>query len=108
MPAYECHCLNRDNKRGGGVCILTLRGLDCEILSAFTRITPDYEVITVKCGSFVYCACYRPPERDVSNFLSFLDALLQFVDDFKCTVIIGGDLNINFGTDSAVKLDLES
>lgn len=108
FPEYNCHCLNRESKRGGGVCILTLKEINCEILSGFTCVTPNYEVITLKCDTCVYCVCYRPPGHNISDFLSFLDALLQFVDEFKWSVIIGGDMNIDFSADSAMKFDFET
>lgn len=90
------------------MCILTVKATNCEILSVFTCVALDYEVTTSKCDAFMHCVCYRPPGRYIDDFLSFLDSLLQFVDDLKCSVNIGGDMNIDLSAARAMQLDFEA
>lgn len=71
MPQYESYYMNRSGKRGGGVCLLISNRIRCELLSDFSIVTTDYEVVTVKSGSHIISACYRPPGGDTSKFLIF-------------------------------------
>lgn len=108
FPTYKSYYMNRTGKRGGGVAMLISSKIDCELMSEFSCISPLYEILTVRCGTSVFCVCYRPPSNNVRLFFSFLDSLLEFVSEKKYALILGGDLNINMLAESSVKLELES
>lgn len=82
--------------------------MQCELISEFSLITPDYEVVTVKSGSYIISTCYRPPSGDISNFLVFLDRFLEFITFHRYQLILGGDFNINMLLDSSIKTEFET
>lgn len=73
MTGYNKHCLNRMNKRGGGILLLTRDTLHCDVIEEFCQTSCDYEILTVSCNRYVYSVVYRPPSGNVSVFLAFLD-----------------------------------
>lgn len=108
VPGYNHFFLNRSGKRGGGVCIYVRQDIRCEILDAFTEITDDYEIVTVKHGRQLLSVMYRPPAGSFNNFLSFLERYLDFISLNNYSLVLGGDLNVNSSENSSLSSRLSS
>lgn len=94
LPGYAHFYLNRTQTRGGGVSML-ISDTGFEIVPAFSRITTDYEVLSVRKNSDIYCVLYRPPNGSVHVLLDFLDKMFNTICEEECNFILGGDLNID-------------
>lgn len=88
--------------------MLIVNNMECESLSDFSSVTSAYEVLAVRCRRCVFCVCYRPPGGDLSQFLSFMDGFLEFVNINQYELVLGGDFNINFLVHSKAKTEFES
>lgn len=108
LTGYKPYFVNRVGKRGGGVSMLISNEIECELLPAFCRATPDFEALVLKSCKYLFCTCYRPPCGDVTLFFSFIDSLLEFANAQNCYIILGGDFNINFLADNRTKMMFES
>lgn len=106
LPAYNTNFLNRTCRRGGGVALLTKKNLCCEILSDFSAVTKDYEILCLRNNQNVFAVCYRPPDGNVTTFFEFFHTFLSFVNESNYNIICGGDFNINMLVDSATKRDM--
>lgn len=95
LPGYNTFYVNRANKRGGGVAIYVTDEKKCEILSEFSQVTDDYEVLTLVCQKQIICVIYRPPTGSVLHFLDFLEEFLDFARQNNYNLICGGDFNLN-------------
>lgn len=102
MEGYNTHYLNRPCGRGGGVAVLTLEQMDCELVDAFSIVTPDYEVLSLFADKVLYSVCYRPPSGHVPTFLEFYESFLSFVVESRCMLVAAGDYNIDMGIDTPV------
>lgn len=49
LEHYKTFYLNRTNARGGGVSLLVVDNVECQLIDRYCLITPDFEVLTV-CG----------------------------------------------------------
>lgn len=107
LPLYNTFYLNRPTGRGGGVCILIRKSIECEILNEFSTVTQDYELLTINLHNTVFSVCYRPPSDYITHFLEYLDTFLAFTNDTKLDIIFGGDININIMKNDSPKLRLE-
>lgn len=105
LPNYNSHFLNRTVGAGGGVCVLVKKSIACDPLVEFCGLTPDYEFFCTLSGCTVIAVCYRPPAGRITDFLSFLDKFLNYVNLKKYYVVLGGDFNINLLSDSNVTRD---
>lgn len=94
-PGYKSFFVNRLMKNGGGVMLMAKQVISCHLVESRTCIMPDYEVLTVRFSDFFFCVLYRPPKGSVSNFLSFLDDYLGWVNDSRGKLVLAGDLNID-------------
>lgn len=103
VSGYVTHYLNRHDKKGGGVLLLTKSTLHCEVLKDFTRTTTDFEILTVQHGRSIFSVVYRPPVGNVVNFLEYIDNLLSWVNDNDYRLVLGGDININMFHDSPLR-----
>lgn len=105
LPRYSHFFLNRQDSRGGGVSIqVAVPGFD--IISEFSIVTRDFEIICIKRGKSVFAVLYRPPTGNVATFLSFLDSLLSRANECKWLLTIGGDLNIDILANSGRTMEL--
>lgn len=95
LPTYQTFFLNRDNGRGGGVCMLFRNIWEADLLPLFTVCTVDYEVLSVCSGSTLFVVCYRPPQGSVTAFISFFESLLSHSREKRLDLACGGDININ-------------
>lgn len=88
--------------------MLVSNSFTSELLSEFCCTNQHYDAVVVKCSNIIFCVCYRPPSGNYLLFLSYLDSLLEFVNDSNYQIVLGGDLNINMITQNKMKLELES
>lgn len=102
LPLYRSFCVNRTSRRGGGLSILT-KDYQCELVSDYSRITPDYEVLCIRNNSKIFVVMYRPPKGNLEVFFDFFESFLEFVNEEKCTVVCGGDFNIDMTVDTVAK-----
>lgn len=95
LENYYNYNLCRTSQRGGGVSMFIKKSIECNIVHQFTKLTDDYEILTVQCAHGVFSVMYRPPGGDMSCFNAFLETFFNFWGErhFKC--VLGGDLNIN-------------
>ncbi|XP_040077219.1 uncharacterized protein LOC120849138, partial [Ixodes scapularis] len=104
LPGYTHFFLNRSHSRGGGVSLQT-RASGFEILSDYSIVTRDYEILCVKKGNHIYSVLYHPPNGNVLSFMQFLEALFCFANQERCLLFLGGDFNINMLEHSHLKDD---
>lgn len=98
LQGYDSFFLNRCNARGGGVAVYITLRKNCELLSDYSKVTSDYEVLAVRNKNQVICAVYRPPHGNFATFLDFFETLLDYVCVNNCVLICGGDFNVkHFG-----------
>lgn len=94
LPGYSHFYLNRGYGRGGGVS-LQANFSDLEILSDYSIVTRNYEILCVRRKRDIFSVLYRPPGGNVEVFLNFLETLFCFANEEGCTLFLGGDVNIN-------------
>lgn len=94
LPGYNHFYLNRNYGRGGGVS-LQANVSDLEILSDYSVMTRNYEILCVRRKRDIFSVLYRPPGGNVEVFLNFLETLLCFANEEGCELFLGGDVNIN-------------
>lgn len=73
------------------------RSIECELLNTFSFITNDTESLVVRCKKrkFAFAVMYRPPDGSLSTFFDHVDNLLNYANQNKLTLILGGDFNID-------------
>lgn len=92
---YSEFSVMRNVKRGGGVSVLVHECLQSDIESEFTTVTNDYESVAVRHGAHMFVGIYRPPTGDLESFLVFVECILNFANENKLELVLGGDFNIN-------------
>lgn len=102
LDGYRIFFLNRTNRRGGGVAIYVDSSLKFELVSEFSTITNDYEMLTIKLNRDIVSVLYRPPGANASLFFAFYETFLDFVNGNNLRLICGGDFNINFSEHSSI------
>ena len=97
-----CHHLDRQNKKGGGVGILSSSKLRCTLRNDLTSKLPESECITIDIAlrSGEHClvsSMYRPPNSDIPTFLASYSSLLCAMKK-ECPngTIVGLDHNMDF------------
>ena len=58
------------------------------IVKEYTVISPHFESVMIKCQSLLVAAIYRPPSGTMSNFLDFIDEMLEYCEQNGARVII--------------------
>lgn len=97
---YQSFCVNRTNRRGGGVLLLLKERVSCELLPDFCVCCEDFEMVTVRANEYIFSVCYRPPNGNVLQFLSFYEQLLSFSAENSNYLVSAGDFNIDMLTTS--------
>ncbi|KAH9383657.1 hypothetical protein HPB48_025377 [Haemaphysalis longicornis] len=87
--------VNRQERRGGGVLLMIKNTLESEKIQELTKITQDYEVLTIVSKKNVYSTVYRPPCGSITTFLHFLDMFFSWNNDNDFNLVLGGDINMN-------------
>lgn len=95
LPQYRHYSLCREEKRGGGVSLLIQNTLECELISEFTQVTENYELLCVRYRAYLFAVVHRPPSRNVSKFIDFFDIFCNFTTVNCYVLLLGGDYNIN-------------
>ena len=102
LPGYDFHHLDRQNKKGGGVGILSSSKLRCTLRNDLTSKLPESECITIDISlrSGEHCfvsSMYRPPNSDIPTFLASYSSLLCAMKK-ECLngTIVGLDHNMDF------------
>lgn len=108
MPDYDTYYLNRVDCRGGGVALLLPTNTEIEMFDTYSVISPDYEILTLRCSNVVFSVCYRPPKGNVAAFLNFYNEFVTFIATNNYTLIAGGDFNIDMGNRNHVTSELDS
>ena len=98
IQGYDSFFVSRKDKSGGGVAIFTKNNLQSKIaINASFSINEIIDCISVeietKEQNIVICCVYRPPNRNVNDFTSQLDRLLQLFQNK--TIFLVGDMHIN-------------
>lgn len=63
-------------------------------------------MLTLNNGANIFSVMYRPPKGNSSDFLTFLDTYLNWINENNHTVTLGGYLNIDFLQHSTVGAEL--
>lgn len=108
LPSHDTYFSNRILKRGGGLSILTKKGIDCDVLSDYSFITKDVEVLCLRNGQIVFAVFYRPPDGNLLAFFEAFETFLVFINDNQYNVICGGDFNIDMYSDSTSKREMNN
>lgn len=79
LDGSEHYFLRRSNKRGGGVSIYLKHNIHAELLNSYSKITSEYEILTIRQGKNIFSVLYRPPAANFENFVSSLEQFLEFL-----------------------------
>ena len=101
IPGYNVFRVDRQDKRGGGVCIYARQGFKTEVLHDISGISETglhqlwikLQVRNFK--SFLVCTTYRPPNVPTTCINTDLSASLVAALLYNKPVYILGDLNCN-------------
>lgn len=102
LDGYNPFVLNRKNRRGGGVAIYVDSSLKFQLLSEFSKITNDYEMLTIKLNRDIVSVLYRPPSANAVPFFAFYESFLDYVNINNLRLICAGDFNIHSSEHSAL------
>ena len=101
VPDYKLYRIDRQNKKGGGVCVYVSRNYKSEFLRDISLISPSgfhqlwLKIKVRNSKSIAVCMTYRPPDTPLSCFDSDLAASFIYVSSLNLPVYILGDLNCN-------------
>ena len=101
FPGYTIYRLDRQGKRGGGVCAFVNENFKSERLNDFSYISESglhqlwLKIQVRNFRSFIICTAYRPPESPLSCFETDFSDTLTSVVTLNKPVYILGDLNCN-------------
>ena len=100
--------------RGGGVCIYVLAKYKFDVIDSQLNVSSsDVETITIKLNlkdtrPIYITNVYRPPSGDLKKCISYLNDLLEFIDQTNnCERYFGGDFNINYISKSTQTSELK-
>lgn len=103
MEGYSMECINRKDRRGGGVAILILEHIDYSKRNDLCRSNESIECVfieisrgTIKSNkNIIIGEIYRPPNTDIGVFNSCLIEILDIIQRENKLVYLLGDYNIN-------------
>ena len=81
---------------------------DCELVTEFSSICADFEILTLKCAQNIFSVVYRPPSGSSNKVLCYFDKFLDFSSANKYNFFVGGDFNVNMLTTSSVPCSFKS
>ena len=102
IDGYNLELTNRQNKRGGGVCLYVDENINYKVRNDLNEIKhPEYteslfiEIEQSKSKNIIVGVIYRPPDQDIKEFNNFADSLLSKItkNDNKLVYIMG-DFNV--------------
>lgn len=89
LLGYDLCFINR-HSRGGGVADYVKVSLNRDLLSYFSIMTSDCEMLALQIADKIVCVVYRPPSGDLGKFLTYLDKFLDFTSEAQVSTNIGG------------------
>lgn len=95
LDGYQSFFINRQHKQGGGIEILIRNEFQCEIISELSFITDDFECLALQSNKNIYSVMYRPPNSQISHFITHFERLLNYATENHLELILGGDFNID-------------
>ncbi len=102
INGYDILRCDRIGRRGGGICVYVLRGLNYSYISELSSAEPELEYITVRINlphtrPIFVVNIYRAPDTDIDDTFRRLNCIVDRISDFHTTpeVHILGDININ-------------
>ena len=114
FPGYKlANCFCCKTYSHGGVCILARNDMTYQAID-LNKLCKEkvFEIRAVKlntCSTKVtLCCVYRSPSENPNYFLELLEKTLKLLYQANVSLVICGDLNINFLVDSSMKQTLES
>ena len=99
LEGYEFNCINRVNKRGGGVAIFVDRRLKYKIIKNMTIAIDDVcecisvEIVMGKSKNITVSCVYRAPSSSIEHFTDVMESL--FTNTEQRVTFICGDYNID-------------
>ena len=101
IPGYDLYRVDRQDKKGGGVCVYILQSYKTEVLwdisgisvAGFHQLWIKIQVRNLR--SLVICTAYRPPDVPVRCFDTDLTPSFIAASLHNKTIYILGDLNCN-------------
>lgn len=108
LPMYNTYFLNRTVCRGGGVALLLRETICGELLTDYSCVHKDFEMLSLLIDKKIITVCYRPPGGNLSSFFTYLESFFEFANDNKYNVILGGDFNINMLLETPDKKQMDA
>lgn len=108
LEGYNIFNLNRSDKVGGGIAMYVKKHFKCSVITDFTIITNDYEILTLQHEKSIYSVVYRPPCGNISSFFEILEVFFRFIGENGFTLYFGGDFNIDMHGPSYHKQEMMS
>jgi len=109
FPGYKlANCFCHKTYSNGGVCILARNDMTYQAID-LNKLCKEkvFEISALKlntCSKKVtLCCVYRSPSENPNYFLELLEKTLNLLYQSNLSLVICGDLNINFLVDSSVK-----
>ena len=101
IPSYDLYRVDRQNKKGGGVCFYILHSYKIEVLwdisgisdAGFHQLWIKVQVRNLR--SVIFCTAYRPPDVPVTCFDNDLTPSLIAASLLNKPIYILADLNCN-------------
>ena len=98
IPGYKSVSIYREKQRGGGIKVYYLESVNIEVIKHMSGISTACESLffTAKLPNnkqMILGAIYRPPQFNMSEFLSFLDSTLADIASKRSVIV--GDFNID-------------
>jgi len=105
IPCYSSFSVNR-NSRGGGIKVYFHKRLNVSKIDEYSGIFDTHESIYFKLTQYkskqiIFSCIYRPPNKNLNNFLNNLDQILstQYFADKQ--IVLCGDLNCDISKKNA-------
>ena len=103
IPGYKMYHHQRDNARGGGVCIYGMDFHNVQPIDLKFNVTTSFEhfqlTLCLNTFSITLAAVYRPPNSSLhvflNEFINYFENLCLHNTSLKPSVCIAGDFNIN-------------
>lgn len=97
VPAYNFVKKNREDKKGGGVCVYIKNHISFNIINSEQYNSYEQLWIEIKISSFNYYigVLYRPPHSSTTQFSEDLEEQLFYFKPQCSEIICMGDININ-------------
>jgi len=114
FPGYNiANCFCQETYSKGGVCILARNYMIFQAINlnklckekVFERSAVKIHKDSIK---VILCCVYKSPSENPNNFLKQFEKTLKLIYQPTVSLVICGDLNINYFTESSVKQNLES